>query len=415
MTSPGSTTIAAELTPPGRGAVAVVVVDGPLSLQAVGNCFHARSERAIQDIPIGRISFGHWGEPTGEELIVCRRDEQRIEVHCHGGGAAVEAIIGRLLAEGCQRITWQEWVKRESPDPIRSAAHIALAKAMTERTAAILLDQFNGALSEAIRRVVSAVTVADWPMAENEIDQLLSRQKVGQHLIHPWRVVVFGPPNVGKSSLMNALAGYSRAIVSPIPGTTRDVVTLTTAIDGWPIQLSDTAGFRETDDDLETAGIQLATRALARAELAIFVHDATTLEPSPFGRGQGEGTLSLGNPPPIQPAPQENGNSPTPPPAIHVLNKVDLVPPSDRPALIQRICQLLPEGDSMLPTSALNKEGIAELIATIARLLVPQPIPTGSAVPFSTEQIDALAAAKLAVERRDASAAIHRLQALLAG
>ena len=78
---------------------------------------------------------------------------------------------------------------------------------------------------------------------------------------NPWRVVVFGAPNVGKSSLINALAGYERAIVSPTPGTTRDVVTVTTAIDGWPVQLSDTAGFRETQDELESAGIELATNS----------------------------------------------------------------------------------------------------------------------------------------------------------
>ena len=88
---------------------------------------------------------------------------------------------------------------------------------------------------------------------------------------------MFGAPNVGKSSLINALAGYERAIVSPTPGTTRDVVTVTTAIDGWPVQLSDTAGFRETQDELESAGIELATTTLSRAELAIFVHDAAKL------------------------------------------------------------------------------------------------------------------------------------------
>ena len=87
-----------------------------------------------------------------------------------------------------------------------------------------------------------------------------------------------GAPNVGKSSLINALAGYERAIVSAMPGTTRDVVTVTTAIDGWPVQLSDTAGFRDTQDELESAGIELATLALSRAEVVMYVHDAAEAE-----------------------------------------------------------------------------------------------------------------------------------------
>ena len=90
-----------------------------------------------------------------------------------------------------------------------------------------------------------------------------------------WRVVIAGPPNVGKSSLINAMAGYERAIVSPLPGTTRDVVTLTTAIDGWPVQLADTAGLRASDDELESAGVKLAGAALAAADLVILVCDAT--------------------------------------------------------------------------------------------------------------------------------------------
>ena len=98
---------------------------------------------------------------------------------------------------------------------------------------------------------------------------------LGRRLTAPWRVVVAGPPNVGKSSLVNALAGYQRSIVAPTPGTTRDVVTTRLAIDGWPVELADTAGVREATDALETQGVRLAREATAAADLCLWVLDAS--------------------------------------------------------------------------------------------------------------------------------------------
>ena len=161
-------------------------------------------------------------------------------------------------------------------DATTCAAQIALADAVTARTAAILLDQLNGALAAACRAAIAAISASDWPRATELVGQLLDHRDLGLHLTTPWRVVLAGPPNVGKSSLINALAGYERAIVSPVPGTTRDVVTLTTAIDGWPVELADTAGLRATDDELESAGVRLAEAALASADLVIVVRDATS-------------------------------------------------------------------------------------------------------------------------------------------
>ena len=397
MTPPADVTVVVELTPPGRGAVAVVVVTGPDAVRSVDNCYVARSGRAVGDIPLGQIVLGHWGSADGEELVLHRRDEKTIEVHCHGGTAAVEAVIHRLLNEGCQRITWQEWINRCAPDRLQAAAQDALANAVTERTAAILLDQLGGALSAAIRGIVAHIAASDWQAAAEKIDELLGRQELGLHLINPWRVVVFGAPNVGKSSLINALAGYERAIVSPTPGTTRDVVTVTTAFDGWPVQLSDTAGFRETQDELESAGIKLATNSLARAELAIFVHDAANLRDEPS-----DGEIKL-EPPKLAPGVR----------AIHVVNKIDLIAVAERMQLVQRLVNARSDIRRPHLVSALNGEGVADLIAAIARMLAPKSLPAGSAAPFTLEQVDALAAAKTAVEQRDAAAASDLLQAML--
>ena len=138
----------------------------------------------------------------------------------------------------------------------------------------MLLDQYHGALAAAIRATLAAAASGDWQTASATIDALLAHRGVGEHLTTPWRVVLAGPPNVGKSSLKNALVGYQRAIVCDLPGTTRDVVATTTAIDGWPIQLADTAGLRDAADELEAAGVARAARALAAADLVVLVDEA---------------------------------------------------------------------------------------------------------------------------------------------
>ena len=249
-----------------------------------------------------------------------------VELHCHGGFATVTMIEETLIAAGCQRMTWRDWTTGRRADPIAAAALVALADARTERTAAILLDQYHGALGRALdairqsldcrqpapgtgpffgdRRLLARERSAEnmdlspsaapgtGPFfgdrrllagersAENmdlspsqQIAILLARANLGRHLVRPWSVVLAGPVNVGKSSLINALAGYGRSIVHDAPGTTRDAVTATTAIDGWPVELCDTAGLRQGGDAVERAGIERAQERLAQADLAVLVFD----------------------------------------------------------------------------------------------------------------------------------------------
>jgi tRNA modification GTPase len=388
-------TYVVELTPPGRAAVAVVLVAGPEALRVVGQSFMPASGRPIDDLPFGQIVLGRWGEPDGEELIVCPRGEDQIEVHCHGGSAAIEAIIDRLVAIGCQRISWQEWVRqscgRVSPkldiasaaaDATTCAAEIALAEATTVRAAAILLDQYHGALSRAIRAVLEAIAAADWPRAREILDGMLRWRELGLHLTKPWRVVLTGAPNVGKSSLINALAGFERAIVSPQPGTTRDVVTTTTAIAGWPVQLADTAGLRETSDELESAGVSLAEDAMTDADLVIFVRDASDVRSN----------ISVSLPQKVR--------------IIQVQNKIDLVTGAVQEAVASPV----------IATSAVTGEGLSDLLEAIGRTLVPVIPPSGTAIPFTTEQVSAIEAARDAIGGDDAGGVAARLlNALLTG
>jgi tRNA modification GTPase len=371
----------------------------------VGECFVPARGRKLSDISVGRIVLGRWGDVAAatEELVVCRRAPDRIEVHCHGGVATVRAIIDRLVDNGCCPTSWQDWLHKTSRDPIQASAQIALADAPTARTAAILLDQYHGALSGAIREAIAALSSTNASRAAEILDAVLAYRDVGSHLTTPWHVVLVGRPNVGKSSLVNALAGFQRSIVSHQPGTTRDVVTLETAIDGWPVQLADTAGLRATADELESAGVERAVVSLTNADLVVTVSDASS---------------------PSEPSAKEFVGSIRwiwPPRVIHVRNKSDLCTAPDRVRAMQvggnagGWAEVRTPGESArLLTSAVTGEGIGELISAIGQALVPTAPPAGSAVPFTAQQLAALDAARTAAENRDAQRALTALQSMQA-
>src|SRR4051794_20855426 len=142
-----SPTVVARLTAPGRSAVATIRISGPGALNLVDKLFLPKHPRAIANDEPGVIRFGRWQHMTGEEVVVCRRAANAVEIHCHGGLAASEAIIGSLVSHGTTEIDWQSWIERDEPRPIEREALIALANATTERTAAILLAQLHGALA----------------------------------------------------------------------------------------------------------------------------------------------------------------------------------------------------------------------------------------------------------------------------
>jgi len=341
------------LTPRGRGAIAALRVEGSGAVGAVARHFVARGGRHLAALPIQRLMLGHFRGcgGNGEEVIVRRVAEDVVELNCHGGVAVVEMIEQTLAATGCRIVLWQDWIAEHEEDSIAAAARIALAQATTQRTAAILLDQYRGALRREIGEIETLKQLGDIAAARQRIDALLALTPLGKHLTAPWQVVVAGWPNVGKSSLINAVAGYRRAIVHSTPGTTRDVVSVQVAMEGWPVELSDTAGLRQDGDAIERAGMELAQRRLANADLVVLVFDQS----QPWSAAEEELAAQW-------------------PQALVVHNKGDL--PAD--------ASTRPVGPIV---SAVRSEGIEELCRAIARRLVPEDPPLGSAVPFTTEQV----------------------------
>jgi tRNA modification GTPase len=332
--------------------VACILVEGPGAVETVQAVVRTKSGRPLSDFPHDHLVLGHFNDANGEEIVLRQRNRTAVELHCHGGFAAPAVIEETLRRLGCRVIAWQEWISKSQSDPIFAAALAALADAPTQRTAGILLDQYRGALSLAFDAVKQYIEEKDFVAARSGLDTLLARIPLGLHLTKPWRVVMAGPPNAGKSSLINALVGFQRSIVHHAPGTTRDAVTSTTAMDGWPVELCDTAGLHAAAQGIEKAGVELARQKISDADLVILVFDLTS-------------NWSASDQVLVDSFPD----------ALLVHNKADLQHANDN----------RPTG---LYTSALTHEGIDGLIMSIAKRLIPLPPPPGSAVPFTLEQIE---------------------------
>jgi tRNA modification GTPase len=349
VSAPGPDTCVACLTPAGQSALATLGLQGPSAWEVVRQLFRLCNGTTLPASPeTGRFWLGRLGADVANEVVLAVKRTGPVpwlEVHCHGGREVVRFLLELFTAHGLRECTWQEFVGRTENGELSRVVAVALTEARTARTASILLDQYQGAFAVAIGSVRAALERGDEASAATTLAELAQRAALGRHLTNPWRVAVAGAPNVGKSSLVNALAGYQRSVVSAAPGTTRDVVTTGIAVDGWPVELADTAGLRASAEGLEEQGIGRARETFASSDLCLWLLDGSA---EPVWPGEEMGTVRF------------------------VINKTDLPATWD-----------WSRAGKAVRVSARMGTGLDSLCAALSRWLVPEAPPAGAAVPFT--------------------------------
>ncbi len=366
----------ALLTAQGRGAIAVLRVWGPDALAVCEAVFQPLQGRGLSEGQVLRARVGRIGMGVGDEVvaIVHPGEPVEVEVQCHGGNAAIALVRESLVAAGATAADAVAWLVATGWRRIEREAWEDLARVSTLRAASVLLDQASGAL----RGEVAAICAGGEEAARGAVRRLIERSAVGLKLVGGWSVVLTGRPNVGKSRLMNVMAGFERAIVAPTPGTTRDVVTVATALAGWPVEICDTAGLRETSEEVEAAGVERARVRGKEADLCLLV-----LDRSEELSGQDRELI----------ASQLEG--------ILVANKCDLAWAWDAGEL------------GAVEVSAESGEGVEALVEEVGRRLVPLVPPAGVGVPFRGWQVERLERAEWLLLQGQAKAAIEELERLV--
>jgi len=411
-------TIVAPATPPGRGGIGIVRVSGPkvpeIAAVLLGDLPPARIARfarfldaAQEPIDAGlALFFPAPHSYTGEHVL---------ELHGHGGPAVLEAVVARVLQIGARRAQPGEFTLRaflnEKVDLAQAEAIADLIDAGSREAARAAMRSLQGEFSAMVHGLTEAVidvrtyveAAIDFP--EEEVDFLADRQlherfrtlmdhfeaiersaRQGALLRDGMTVVLAGRPNAGKSSLLNRLAGYDAAIVTPIPGTTRDIVRERIDIDGMPLHVLDTAGLRDGADEVEAEGIRRAHEQMRRADRVLFVIDLL----------QDPHALAFA---------EERDRLPSDVPVTLVLNKSDLaagIPLADTVA-----------GPVRVAVSALTGEGIERLRAHLKDCVGFTSIDTGT-VSARRRHLDALHRARGMVEEAERRLRERRSGELLA-
>lgn len=304
-------TIAAISTAIGEAGIAIVRMSGDDSVNIIDEIFKSASGKKMAEAENRKFLYGHIvdGDKQIDEVLVVKMKgphsytaEDIVEIHCHGGVVSVKRILNLILSKGARLAEKGEFTKRGflngRIDLTQAEAVIDMIKAKTDLSFDMGLNQLSGALSEVLNKLkdelvsMQALIVANIDFPDEDIedaayhdliersnkildkmDNLLDNSKNSRLLRDGINTVILGKPNVGKSSLLNGLLKYDRAIVTDIAGTTRDIIEDYINLDGVLLKITDTAGIRETDDEVEKIGVNIAREKLKEADLVIAIFD----------------------------------------------------------------------------------------------------------------------------------------------
>jgi tRNA modification GTPase len=398
MTSIDETT-ATRLTGVGLSAVAVIGLRGPLAIQCVRDCFVPASKSNL-NFSAGQVRYGTWKsrpDGPGESIVLSPMADGSFEIHGHGGEAAVNAILASLTDRGVQSVESSTW--QRSASILLSEAEHVLQRCVTSQQAAVALDQTRGQLVQWcerwLQRIDEASSSGELPEKnESLLDELCSEARTiaangerGVRLSEPRRLVLAGPPNVGKSSLMNQIVGFRRSITHDSAGTTRDVLQCDTVIAGVPVRMSDTAGIRETSHltesgaAIEREGIRRASVAVESADLLLVVCQPSTLmDLQDFRRSLPVSTSTN---------------------VVEVLNKADLLS-DDTKSIADKI-------EHQTISSVDDDPGVGKLMKTLAAHLTATLPPRQSPVPICQRQLELTNQLCRAVSLDDAATTLRQL------
>jgi tRNA modification GTPase len=411
-------TITAISTPIGEGAISIVRLSGPEAISMAAGIYQGKNilEAASHTMHYGKIIDPATNEVAEEVMVSIMRGpktftrEDIVEINCHGGLVSVNRVLEIALSQGARLAEPGEFTKRAflngRIDLSQAEAVMDLIRAKTDKAMSVALKQMDGRLSGLIQRLRQDLleTVAhvevniDYPEYDDveemshemmrkktkevhhEIEELLTVAKQGKILREGLATAIIGRPNVGKSSLMNTLVQENKAIVTEVPGTTRDIIEEYVNVRGVPLRLVDTAGIRETEDIVEKIGVERSRQVLKESDLILFVlnynEELTTEDRKLFKAIEG---LEY----------------------IIIINKTDL----DQKLNLEEVQKLAGE-NAIISTSLIEDEGVDNLEAAIAKTFFAGEIDTGDLTYVSNvRHIQLLKQAKQALE--DAMEAIE--------
>lgn len=367
-------TIVAISTPPGEGGIGIVRMSGEKSIDIIKEIFVLPSGKEISEIKDRYFYYGKIvdvaGEPLDEVLMVCMRGprsytrEDIVEIHCHGGMIPIRKILELIISHGARLAEPGEFTKRAflngRLDLVQAEAVADLIRAKSDEAARSSLRQMEGSLSRKLKDIrerlldlIAHIEVTiDYP--EEDIDEIIGKEiagvldevlsemkrlidsaNTGKLIRQGIKTVIVGKPNVGKSSLLNALVRENRAIVTHIPGTTRDIIEEYISIRGIQVNIIDTAGIRETEDVVEKIGVERTKKSIDEADLIIAMFDASV----PFEKEDEEILERIKDKK-----------------VLVIVNKTDLPNLLD----IEKIKSTIPDGD-IIETSLIKGEGVEEI------------------------------------------------------